>query len=198
MGIDTAFIARLLGRSTEQWEYVDTYQEFVTLQICPIGLDSPRLSPPAFATNICNHSTGWFSVAAPSQARQFSPREAKRHMLEQVQENIEMYSVKGPLVAQLKAVLAVRDDQLVEAVYNDLRSAGIVLPELLGSFFEVAGYASNVYQIQCHVAFSRDNPSKFEVSLQTSEGLVKPFVSPPANCPALFLYDRDDVLNPRR
>jgi len=198
MGVDAGFVARLLARSPEEWEYIDTDQQFVALQACPIGLGLPRLSPQAFAANICNHSTGWIGAASPSQARQLSPRDARRHMLEQVQGNIEAFSGKGPLVTQLKAVLAVRDDLLVEGVYNDLRTAGIALPELLGSFFEVSGYSSGPYQIDCHVTFSRDNPSKFSVSLQTPEGLVKPFQSPPANCPALFLYDRDDVLNPGR
>ena len=61
-------------------------------------------------------------------------------MLEQVQQNIESFSMKGPLVSQLRAVLATRDDQLIDGVYNDLRSAGIPLPESLGTLFMVTGY----------------------------------------------------------
>ena len=198
LGIDTSFIARLLGRPVDQWEYVDTDQQFATLQVCPIGLERPRDSAPVIAVNICNHSTGWFSRASPSQARQFSPREAKRHLLEQVQQDIEAVAVKGPLVGQLKAVLSLRDDRLIDAVYNDLRSAGVALPEMLGVFFEVSGYSSGGYNLQCQVSFSRDNPGRFDVVLQGPDGPLKPFQSPPASCPEIFLYDKDEMLNPRR
>ena len=47
MGVEMSFIARLLGRSTEQWEYVDSAQAFMTLQVCPVGL---KRSPPPPAT----------------------------------------------------------------------------------------------------------------------------------------------------
>lgn len=198
MGIDMSFIARLLGRSTEQWEYIDNAQTFMTLQVCPIGLERPRPPPTTIAANICNNATAGFSPASPSQARQFTPREGKRHMLEQVQQNIEAFSMKGPLVAQLRAVLATRDDQLIDAVYNDLRSAGIPLPESLGAFFMVTGYSAGAYSLECHVSFSRDNPDRFDVVLEGPEGAVKPFQSPPPACPGLFLYDKDDMLNPRR
>lgn len=198
MGIDMGFVARLLGRPTEQWEYVDSNQAFIALQTCPIGLKMPPPPPQTIAVNICNHATGWFSRAEPSQARSYSSREAKRYMLAQVEGNIEGFSVKGPLVAQLKAVLATRDETLLDAVYNDLRSAGIALPEWLGTFFIVSGYSTNVYEMQCQVSFSRDNPAKFEVTLSTPDGLTKPAQLPPANCPGLFIYDRDDMLNPRR
>lgn len=198
MGIDALFISYLLGRSPEQWEYVDTAGRFITLQTCPIGLGRIRESPAVTATNICNNSTAGITPATASQARQLTPREGKRHMLEHVQQNIESFSVKGPLVLQLRAVLAARDDQLVDAVYNDLRSAGIPLPEPLGAFFMVSGYLAGPYSLECHVSFSRDNPDRFDIVLQGPEGVLKPFQSPPAACPGLFLYDKDDMLNLRR
>ena len=198
MGVDPSFVARLLGRSPEQWEYVDTVQAFITLQACPLGLERPRASPPALAANICNNATVGFSPASPSQARQFSSRDGKRHMLEQVLQNVESFSVKGPLVAQLRAVLALRDDQLLDAVYNDLRSAGIPLPELLGTFFDVTGYMAGDYSLECQLSFSRDNPDRFNVVLQGPDGAMKPLQTPPPACPGLFLYDRDDVINPKR
>lgn len=198
MGIDTSFIARLLARSVEQWEYIDVAGTFTTLQVCPIGLDRLRTTPVSIATNICNNATAGFNPVTPLQSRQFSPREGKRHMLEEVQQNIEAFSMKGPLLAQLKAVLATRDDQLLDAVYNDLRSAGIPLPAPLGSFFIVTGYSAGPYSIECHVSFSRDDPGRFDVILQGPEGALKPLQSPPPACPGLFLYDQNDVLNPQR
>lgn len=198
MGLDMSFIARLLGRPPEQWEYIDVAQTFMSLQVCAIGLERPRPLPATIAANICNNATAGFNPASPLQARQFTPREGKRQMLQQVQQNIESFSMKGPLVAQLRAVLATRDDQLIVAVYNDLRSAGIPLPEPLGAMFMVTGYSAGAYNLECHVSFSRDNPERFDVILQGPEGAVKLFQSPPPACPGLFLYDKDDMLNPRR
>ena len=198
MGIDMSFIARLLGRSTEQWEYIDSAQTFMILQVCPIGLERSRASPTASAANICNNAIVGLSPASALQARQLTPREGERHMLEQVQQNIESFSMKGPLVGQLKAVLATRDDQLIVGVYNDLRSAGIPLPEALGAFFMVTGYSAGAYSVECNLSFSRDDPARFDMVVQGPDGPVKSFQSPPAACPGLFLYDKDDVLNPQR
>ena len=198
MGLDMSFIAGLLGRPPEQWEYIDIAQTFMSLQVCPIGLERPRPLPATIAANICNNATAGFSPSSPMQAQQFTPRDGKRHLLEHVQKNIETFSMKGPLVAQLRAVLATRDDQLIDAVYNDLRSAGIPLLAPLGAMFVVTGYSASAYDLECHVSFPRDNPDRFDVILQAPEGTVKLFQSPPPACPGLFLYDRDDVLNPRR
>ena len=44
------------------------------------------------------------------------------------------------LTNQLSAVLASRDDALTETVYAGLRSAGVPLPEVMSSNFEVTGY----------------------------------------------------------
>jgi len=198
MGIDTSFVARLLARQPDQWEYIDTVQSFITLQTCPVGLERPRLSPVAMAANICNNAATGFSPASLSQVRQYSPREGKRHMLEQVQQNIESFSMKGPLVVQLRAVLATRDNQLIDAVYSDLRSAGIPLPQPLGTFFMVSGYSAGEYAVECHATFASDNPDRFDVILHGPEGALKPLQSPPPACPGLFLYDKYDTLNPPR
>lgn len=198
MGIGTNFLARLLGRPPDQWEYVDTASQFADLDVCPIGVNRPPISPPAIATNICNHATGWFSPATPAQARTLAPREAKRQLLAQVQRNVEALSVKGPLAGQLVAVLASGDQRLIDSVYADLRNAGIMLPDLLGPTFEVGGYATGGYTLLCYVSFSSDTPEKYDVVLQGPAGLMKPFQTPPAHCPGLFLYDRDDMINPRR
>lgn len=198
MGIDTLFVATMLGRSAEQWEYVATARTFISLRACPIGLARLRESPLVMATNICNNATAGISPASPSQARQLTPREGRRQLLEQVQQNIESFSMKGPLVVQLRAVLATRDDQLLDSVYKDLRGAGIPLPEMFGSFFTVSGYSVGDTSLECHVSFSQDKPDQFDVVLHGPEGGLKPFQSPPPACPGLFLYDKDDMLNPTR
>ncbi len=198
MGIDAAFVARMMGQTSDVWDYVETDDQFITLKVCPLGLSRPPPNPAAIAANICNHVTGGLGRASPLQARGLSPREARRHLLERVRDTAEAASVKSPLAAQLAAVLASRDEALVESVYVGLRSAGVPLPEVLGSNFEVTGYSLGGVPLECHVSMSRDNPGKFDVALDTPDGMVKPFERPSAACPMPFLFDAEDVLNPRR
>ena len=198
MGIDTSFVALLLGRPADQWTYVDSDRAFVMLDACPIGLGLPPISPPAIAANICNHATGWFQPASPSQARAISTRESKKHLLGHVRDNVSAFSVRGPLVAQLQAVIDSRDSLLVDSVYDDLRNAGMALPEQFGRVYEVTGYSIAELDVQCHVSFQRDSPHRFGVVLIAPNGLMDALRPPPAACPGLFFYDQDDILNPRR
>jgi len=198
MGIDVAFVARMMGQPPDAWEYVDTDEEFVTLRVCPLGLQRLPSNAPSIAANICNHATGALGRASSLQARALSQREARRHLLERVRDSAEAASAKGPMAAQLAAVLASRDEALVETIYGGLRSAGVPLPEVLGVNYEVTGYSLGGVPVECHVSFSRDNPAKFDVALVSTEGLLKPFQTAPAACPALFLFDSDEMLNPPR
>ncbi len=198
MGIDTSFVALVLGRPADQWTYVDSDRAFVMLDACPIGLGLPPISPPAIAANICNHATGWFQPASPSQARAVSTQESKKHLLGHIRDNVSAFSVRGPLVAQLQAVIDSRDSLLVDSVYDDLRNAGMALPEQFGRVYEVTGYSIAELDVQCHVSFQRDSPHRFGVVLIAPNGLMDALRPPPAACPGLFFYDQDDILNPRR
>ncbi len=198
MGIDLAFIARLIGQTQDAWEYVDTDEAFVTLRVCPLGLEKYPANPAAIAANICNHATGGVVRASPLQARSLSVREARRHLLERVRDAAEAASTKGPLANQLGAVLASRDDALVESVYVGLRSASVPLPDIFNTNYEVTGYTLGAFPLECHVSFARSDPAKYDVVLVSQDGLLKPVQSAPAACPALFLFDRDDTINPRR
>ena len=198
MGIDAAFVANMIGQPAEAWDYIETDEQFVTLSVCPLGPMRPPSNPPAVAANICNHATGGLGQASSSQARGLSAREARRHLLDRVRDTAEAASIKSPLASQLAAVLASRDEALVESVYAGLRSAGVPLPEVQGVNFEVTGYSLGGVPLECHVSVSRDNPAKFDVALVVPDGLMKPFQTPPAACPILFLFDGGDVLNPRR
>ena len=198
MGIDPAFVARMMGQPPEAWEYVETDDGFVTLRICPVGLARRPGNPAAIAAALCNHASGDLGQASPMQARPVSARDLRRRLLEQVRSTSEASIGKGLLATQLAAVLAARDDALLETVYASLRSAGVPLPEVMGASYEVSGYDFGGVPLQCLVSFSRDDPAKFDVVLSTPSGLLKPFQSPPEACSELFLFDGGEVLNPKR
>ena len=198
MGIDPAFVAAMMGQSPESWQYIETNETFISLRVCPIGLTRRPTNPAAIAASICNHATGDLGQATPMQARPMSARETRRHLLEQVRRNSEAATGKGVLTAQLDAVLASRDDAVLETVYAGLRSAGVPLPDVMSTNFEVTGYDFGGAPLECHVSFSRDAPQKFDIALATPSGLLKPIQTPPEACPELFLFDSADVLNPKR
>ncbi|NQW51511.1 MAG: hypothetical protein HQ465_09760, partial [Rhodospirillales bacterium] len=184
LGVDPGFVALLLVRPPDTWVYIDTNEMFLTVGACPSGLAPPLGRLEQQAVNVCNHASGWTSVAEPSQARSISAREAKRYLLEQVQRNIESVNVKGPLVAQLAGVVASKDDRLIDSVYSDLRAAGILLPEQTGRSFVIAGYSLGELQVDCHVNLSVSQPDKFDfILIIGGAGLSRPFALPPAMCP---------------
>lgn len=199
LGIDAGFMARLLVSPPDTWIYIDTNELFLTVGACPRGPEPPLGRLEQQAVNICNHASGWTSIAEPSQARPVTPRDAKRYLLELVQRNVESVNVKGPLVGQLAGVLASRDDRLIDSVYSDLRAAGISLPEQVGRSFIVSGYTFGELQAECHVNLAGSDPNRFGfVLVLTGVGLSRPLALPPPMCPSLFRYDAQQVLNPKR
>ena len=199
LGVDPGFIAQLLARPPDTWLYVDTDEMFLTVGACPSGPEPPLGRLEQQAVNVCNHASGGAGVAEASQAQPMSAREAKRYLLEQVQRNIASANVKGPLVGQLAGVLASKDDRLIDSVYADLRAAGISLPEQVGRSFIVSGYAFGELQADCHVNLLGGDPNKFDfVLIIRGVGLSRSFALPPPMCPALFRYDGQQVINPKR
>ena len=199
LGVDAGFIAQLLVRPPDTWLYIDTDEMFLTVGACPSGPEPPLGRLEQQAVNVCNHASGGDSMAEASQARPVTARDAKRYLLEQVQRNIQSVNVKGPLVGQLGGVLASRDDRLIDSVYSDLRAAGIPLPEQVGRSFIVSGYGFGELQAECHVNLAGSEPDKFDFVLVISGvGLSRPLALPPPMCPALFRYDGQQVLNPKR
>jgi hypothetical protein len=198
MGIDQAFVAQLLARATESFDYLTKDGSFLALRVCPIGLGRPPIGPAEQATNICNHATGWLSPVTSSQARPMTARQVKRNLLEYIQSNMLSFRVKGPLVDQLASYSVMRVDSAIDNLYADLRAAGLPLPEIVGPVFEVGGYQVGIYDMQCVVSLSLEDPDKYDVAIKGPKGIVRAFRSAPAACGRLFLYDQEALINPRR
>ncbi|MEI6203235.1 MAG: hypothetical protein WCP68_14900 [Enhydrobacter sp.] len=199
MSLDPAFIARLLGRPSEVWEYVDVAGQFVDLMSCATGIERPQFSPTALAVNICNQATGEFSLdKGASDVRQLTEREAKRSLLKYVGANIDSMGLQGALAKQLAVLAASRDDRQVDTIYEDLRRAGVPLPEIVGPTFEVTGYTTGDYKMQCLVSYSMQDADRYEVAIQGPGGLSKAFKTAPQQCGRLFLFDHSYMLNPQK
>jgi len=197
MGIDQAFVAQLLSRATESFDYLTTVRGFLALRVCPIGLGRPKISLADQATNICNHSTGWLSPVTSLQTRSMTAKQARLNLLEYIQSNMQSFNVRGALADQLASYSVMRVDRGVENLYADLRAAGVPLPEIVGPVFEVEGYRIGVYSLKCVVSLSPDNPDKYDAVIKGPKGMARAYHSAPDGCRRLFLYDRETAINPR-
>ena len=198
MNIDPLFVARLLGRPPEEWEFVNSNGEFVDLMTCARGVDWPAAPQERIAVNICNHAMNWTEGSEALQSRPMSEGEAKRDLLKHVQARLDLYGIKGPIAAQIATALASRGDRGLDQPYADLMAAGLPLPEIVGPAFEVSGYSAGAYDVQCHVSFSLKDPDRYDLTLAAEAGLVRSTRQAPRQCRRLYLFDRQDVLNPRK
>lgn len=196
MGVAPAFIAGLIGLSPDQLHYIETVGDFLETGSCPVGNLPKPGRPEIQAVNVCRNAVGMAGVAEPSQAQRMSASQAQRHLLEHVRSNIVGLNVKGPLAAQLAAVVANSDNRLIESVYADLRAGGVSLPDMKGTHFEVTLGMGELGPTQCHITLSPDEPDSFDLTLITQNGFMRPFILPPQGCARLFRYDREDIINP--
>lgn len=198
MDIDPRFVARLLGRPTDQYDYVDTAGQFIRLGVCLSEAPSPPVARERQAANLCNNAIHGPNTASPSQARPLTAREARLILMRHVVGSMTASAPKCRLADQLDAVIATKRDDLLSELYGNLKAAGVSLPQLGGTVYQVEGYAAGADPKTCMVSFSVSEPDRYDVIVQAPKGLAPPPRSAPPRCRWLFRFDADDVINPRR
>lgn len=197
MGLPPSFVANLMARPVEEFQYIETIGEFLELKLCPIGLERPSLPMSHQAANVCNNS-----LATPVPLSSFivgpiATPQVRQYMLERVQDGMNAAKAKGRLADQLATWSVMRTKDEVDRLYDDLRAAGVALPEIMGPTFEVAINQGGRYRAACYVSLSATDPDRYDVVLQGVRSLVEVTRMPPANARRMFLYDRRDVANQR-
>jgi len=196
MGLQPNFVASMIGRPVEDFQYIETVEQFLAFRVCPIGLGRPSVALDVQAANICSNSVGVLSPSSPMQVTPIAAVHAKRYLLERVQENMQSSKARGRLAAQLADGAVMRVKEEIDRLYDDLRAAGVALPDIVGPTFEVGRTRSGAYETICYVSLSADDPDNYDVVLQGARGLSDPPNLPPANSRRLFLFGRADVINP--
>ncbi|MGQ3297647.1 hypothetical protein [Reyranella sp.] len=197
MGLPPSFAANLMARPVEEFQYVETIGEFLALNLCPIGLERPRLPLSHQAANVCNNSLATPAPLSSVIVGQIEPPRVRQYMLERVQDGLNAARARGKLADQLATWSVMRSKEEVERLYDDLRAAGVALPEIVGQTFEVAVNEAGRVRAACYVSLSSTDPDRYEVVLQGTRGLTEAVRKPPANARRLFLYDRQAVANRR-
>lgn len=197
MGLPPTFVPSIIGRPVEDFQYLETVGQFLSLHVCPIGLERPRIPLEAQAKNICVNSIGESDREAPLQTTAIPEARVKLSLLERLQANMQSSKAKGRLAAQLASGAVMRVQQEIDRLYDDLRVAGVALPDIVGPTFEVGRNRSGTYEPVCYVSLSPDDPDKFDVAIQGPRGFSEPPHAPPDNARRLFLFERNAVINPR-
>lgn len=200
IGLQPNFVARLMGRPVEDFQYIETIGQFLSLRVCPIGLERPSTAMEVQAANICANSLGSdpeSATATSLQARLMKPEDVKLSLLERVQANMQSSKAKGRLARQLSSGAVMRVREEIERLYEDLRAAGVALPDIVGPTYEVTQDDRGEQKTACYVSVNPNDPDDYDVVTQGARGLAEPARTPPENSRRLFLYDAKDVVNPR-
>jgi hypothetical protein len=197
MGLPPTFVANLMARPVEEFQYIETIGEFLTLNLCPIGLERPSLPMSHQAVNVCNNS---LVAPAPLSAFIVAPIATplvRQYLLERVQDGMNAAKAKGRLADQLATWSVMRARDEVDRLYDDLRAAGVALPEIVGPTFEVALNQGGRVRAACYVSLSPTDPDRYEIALQGERSVTEAVRKPPANARRMFLFDRLAVANQR-
>lgn len=197
MGLPPAFVANLMARPVEEFQYVETIGEFLALNICPIGLARPALPMSHQAVNICNNSLPTPASLSSFIVGPIAAPQVRQYMLERVQDGMNAAKAKGKLAEQLATWSVMRSKDEVDKLYDDLRAAGVALPEIVGPTFEVALNQAGRVRAACYVSLSATDPDRYEVVLQGERSLGEAIRKPPANARRMFLFDRHAFANQR-
>lgn len=197
MGLPPTFVANLMARPVEEFQYIETIGEFLELKLCPIGLERPPLPLAHQAANICNNSLAAPVPLSTMIVGPIAAPQVRQYMLERVQDGMNAAKAKGRLADQLATWSVMRTKEEVDKLYDDLRAAGVALPEIVGPTFEVSIGQGGRYRAACYVSLSATDPDKYDVTLQGARSLADATRMPPANARRMFLYDRRDVANQR-
>lgn len=197
MGIDPRFISRMLGRPADQFEYVDTVGEFLSLQICLTEATLPVIAVEQQAANICNNATRSANPAPAPLGPPMSAGEARLLLLRQLEASISAARASDRLALHLRATIDTRNDSLVSEIYAGFKAAGLPLPELAGVVYEIRGFPGNS-ATSCIASLSPAEPDRYDVALRSAKGMSHPRYSAPQACRWLFRYDVGEIINPKR
>lgn len=198
LGIDPGFIAGLLGRPPEVWQYVGTAGDFIDLRICPAGQTRRLPLPQTRAVNICLNTLGVSEQGFTLEAQEMSSTQVKRHLLDSVRQDASAHGARGRMVTQIASILKEASDSRINSLYADFRAAGLPLPEILGSTFKLRGLAPGAQEFECIVSLAPDDPDRFDVVLKGPGGLTRPAQRLPSYCQRILGFERSEVLNPRK
>lgn len=197
MGADSGLIARALIRPPEDMTYIIRVREFAALNVCPMGLDRPRLALIEQAVNLCSNATAGLLTQWTDLVHEYTAREARNLLLGEVSRSITAANVRKGLGARLEEIMRSGNETAKDLAYGELAAAGIALPVLQDKAFHMEDARLGPHTFECLASLSPHEQGAYGVALITPRGVVAPPHVAPPSCPALFLYAPDELINLR-
>jgi hypothetical protein len=197
LGIDAAFAARLLGRPTDQFEYIATAGSLVELQTCLTRPVAVLASPEQQADNICSNAIGGAARSGGGGVRAMTAYEARLALLREVERQGAPSAGKSRFAERLRGVIAAQDDRDLTDLYAGLRATGLPLPDLSGTLYDVTAAPASL-RLSCKVSLPADEPDRYDLVVVGSRGLSAPAHAAPERCRWLARHAPADVINPAR
>lgn len=197
MGIEPTFAARLLGRPTEQFEYIATAASFVELQTCLTRPVAVQASPERQADNICANSIGGAARSGSGNVRPMSAAEARLVLLREVERQGASAGARSRFGDRFHAVLAAGEERALADLYDGLRVAALPLPDLSGTLYDVAATPAEL-RMSCKVSLPAREPDAYDLVVIGPKGLSTPSRVAPERCRWMVRHAPAEVINPAR
>lgn len=194
MGVDATFASRLLGRPTEQFEYVATPGIMVELQTCLSHMAPVTSSAAQQAENICAHATG--GATHSTGVRRMTLYEARMVLLRAVERQGARKASPSQFTERFHEVIESRLERPQADLYAGLRGLGLPLPDLSGVLYDVT--LSGGPATSCKVSLPMQDPDAYELVLLGPKGLSAPSRGAPERCRWLARLAPEEVINPAR
>ena len=200
MGVDRRFTARLSEFAPDAPVPIRTVADFMVIHACPIGLAPPTAGLEQQASNICTNASQWFDPDGPHRIDPVTVLTAKRLLLDTARQNAwrSKDDKDHDLGQRLSRRLYMESEEATDRLYSELKTAGISLPDLSGTIFEVSGYRTGRYGMECLVSFPAGKPDTYTalVAARVSSWLAPMVHEVDSACPDLLRHDGKEVINP--
>lgn len=195
MGVDGGFVARLLGRPIDQFDYIATAGSFVELQTCltrPVAVTA-RIEQQAH--NICSNAIG--PAARSGRVRAVTVHAARLALLREVERQVMHSTANSRFIDRFRAVVAAGDEPALSGLYENLRAVGLPLPDLFGTIYDVTPMPASL-NLSCTVSLPGDHPDGYDLVVVGPNGLSAPPRAAPERCRWLARHAPADTINPAR
>ncbi|MGE5151598.1 MAG: hypothetical protein ACM3II_15875 [Rhodospirillaceae bacterium] len=200
MGVDRRFTARLSEFAPDAPVPIRTVADFMLIHACPIGLARPTAGLQQQAANICNNASQWFDPDGPHRIDPITVLTAKRVLLDAARENAwrSRDDKDHDLGQRLSRRLYMESDEATDRLYGELNAAGISFPDLSGTIFEVSGYRTGRYGMECLIGFPESTADRYTalVASRVSSWLAPMVREVQSACPDLLRHDGKEIINP--
>jgi len=196
MGVDGGFVARLLGRPIDQFDYIATAGNFIDLQTCLTRPVAVAARVEQQADNICSNAIGP-AARSGGGVRATTVHDARLSLLREVERQVVHSTVNSRFIGRFRAVVAAGDKAAVAELYESLRAVGLPLPHLSGTTYDVTPMPPGL-NLSCKVSLPADHPDGYDLVVVGPNGLAAAPRAAPERCRWLARHAPVDVINPAR